>query len=154
RARRPPLDQPRRPRAGPGPGRGPGRRRELPPARHGYLPPRPGHRGPCPQPGRPRPWQVRHHDLKGRSMPTIAIVGAGPGLGLSIARVFGRHDFSVALVSRSQEKLDGLVAELGESGVDAAGFAADVTDRPSLAAAFARITERLGRVDVLEYSPA
>ena len=87
-------------------------------------------------------------------MATIAIVGAGPGLGLSIAKVFGGNGFSVALVSRTQEKVDGLAAELGESGIDAAGFAADVMDRPSLATAFARITERFGAVDVLEYSPA
>lgn len=87
-------------------------------------------------------------------MPTIAIVGAGPGLGLSIAKVFGRHGFSVALVARTQDTLDCLAAELGEAGIDAAGFAADITDRPSLATAFARIDERYGRVDVLEFSPS
>lgn len=87
-------------------------------------------------------------------MPTIAIVGAGPGLGLSIAKVFGRNGFSVALVARSQDKVDRLAAELAESGVDAAGFAADIMDRPTLVAAFARIKERFGDVDVLEYSPA
>jgi hypothetical protein len=32
-------------------------------------------------------------------MPVIAIVGAGPGLGLSIARRFGREGFTVALIS-------------------------------------------------------
>lgn len=41
-----------------------------------------------------------------------------------------------------------------EAGIEAAGFAADVTDRPSLVAAFARIKERFGQIDVLEYSPA
>ena len=68
--------------------------------------------------------------------------------------MFGRNGFAVALVSRTQAKVDGLAAELGKSGIDAAGFAADVMDRPSLAAAFARIKERFGTVDVLEYSPA
>lgn len=87
-------------------------------------------------------------------MPTIAIVGAGTGMGLSIAKVFGRNGFSVALVARTQDKLDGLAAELREAGIEAAGFAADVTDRPSLVAAFTRIKERFGQVDVLEYSPA
>lgn len=87
-------------------------------------------------------------------MPTIAIVGAGTGLGLSIAKVFGRNGFSVALVSRTQSKLDRLAAELSEAGVEAAGFAADVMDRSSLAGAFARVKERFGAVDVLEYSPA
>jgi NADP-dependent 3-hydroxy acid dehydrogenase YdfG len=57
-------------------------------------------------------------------------------------------------VSRTQEKLDRLATELGEAGIDVAGFAADVTDRPSLAAASARIKDRFGGVDVLEYSSA
>jgi len=87
-------------------------------------------------------------------MPVIAIVGAGSGLGASIARVFGRNGFQVALLSRSQEKLDALAAELGADGIEAAGFAADVRDRPSVAAAFARVKDRFGAVDVLEYSPA
>jgi NAD(P)-dependent dehydrogenase (short-subunit alcohol dehydrogenase family) len=87
-------------------------------------------------------------------VPTIAVVGAGPGLGLSIAKVFGSYGFAVALVARTQERLDGFAAELGGSGIDAAGFAADVMDRPSLAAAFTRIREQFGSVDVLEYSPA
>jgi NADP-dependent 3-hydroxy acid dehydrogenase YdfG len=87
-------------------------------------------------------------------MPVIAIVGAGPGLGLSIAKVFGRNGFSVALISRTQEKLDSLAGELGQAGVDAAGFAADIMDRPSLTVAFERIKHRFGAIDVLEYSPA
>lgn len=86
--------------------------------------------------------------------PTIAVVGAGPGLGLAIATAFGERGFSVALVSRTQEKLDALAAQLGEAGIEAAGFAADVMDPASLEQAFTLITERFGTVDVLEYSPA
>ncbi|MFR9780683.1 hypothetical protein ACL02O_32140 [Micromonospora sp. MS34] len=37
-------------------------------------------------------------------MPTIAIVGAGAGLGASIAKVFGGHGFNVALISRSKAR--------------------------------------------------
>lgn len=87
-------------------------------------------------------------------MPTIAIVGAGSGLGQSIAKTFGSQGFSVALVSRSQDKLDNLAAELNRAGIEAEGFAADVMDPSSVVAAFDRITERFGAVDVLEYSPA
>lgn len=87
-------------------------------------------------------------------MPTIAVVGAGPGLGLSIAKAFGDHGYSAALVARTQEKLDAFAAQLGESGIEAEGFAADVMDPASIAAAFDRIKERFGAVDVLEYSPA
>ena len=87
-------------------------------------------------------------------MPTIAIVGAGPGLGLAIARTFGRQGFSVALIARTQHKLDRLAADLGAEGITAAGFAADVLDRPSLVAALNAAAERFGAIDVLEYSPS
>lgn len=86
--------------------------------------------------------------------PTIAIVGAGPGLGLAIADEFGRRGFRVALLARTQSKLDELVEVLAERQIEAAGFSADLMDRPSLAEAFARVKQRFGRVDVLEYSPA
>lgn len=87
-------------------------------------------------------------------MPVIAIVGAGPGLGLEIARAFGQKGFQVALVSRTAAKLDALVATLAAEGIDAAGFPADITRPDTVTAAFAAITARFGRVDVLEFSPA
>jgi NAD(P)-dependent dehydrogenase (short-subunit alcohol dehydrogenase family) len=87
-------------------------------------------------------------------VPVIAIVGAGPGLGLSIARRFGREGFAVALISRSAANLDRLTAELRRTGIEAAGFEADVRDRPALTAALAAAADRFGPVDVLEYSPA
>ncbi len=49
-------------------------------------------------------------------MPVIAVVGAGPGLGLSIARRFGREGFAVALISRTPANLDRLAAELTAAG--------------------------------------
>jgi NAD(P)-dependent dehydrogenase (short-subunit alcohol dehydrogenase family) len=87
-------------------------------------------------------------------MPTLAIVGAGPGMGLAIARTFGRNGFQVALIARNQGKLSELVAQLDEEGITAAGFSADVSDRPSLVAAFEAVKARFGPVDVLEFSPA
>lgn len=87
-------------------------------------------------------------------MPVIAIVGAGPGLGLSIARRFGREGLAVALISRTPANLDRLAGELIADGIEAAGFAGDVLDRPSLTAALAAAADRFGPLDVLEYSPA
>ncbi|WP_372595030.1 SDR family NAD(P)-dependent oxidoreductase [Actinotalea sp.] len=86
-------------------------------------------------------------------MPTIAIVGAGPGLGAAVARRFGREGFSIALISRDQAKLDALAAELGAGGVTARGYAADVREPASLEAALARAAEELGPITVLQYSP-
>ena len=84
---------------------------------------------------------------------SIVIVGAGPNLGLAIARRFGREGFAVGLVSRDQEKLDGLAAQLEDDGITAAGAAADIRDSDGLAAAIRALAGRLGEVEVLEYSP-
>jgi NADP-dependent 3-hydroxy acid dehydrogenase YdfG len=86
-------------------------------------------------------------------MPTIAIVGAGPGLGLSIAKVFGGHGFDVAVISRNKGKLDTLVTQLAEFGITAAAFSADVSDRARLTGALEGAAARFGVIDVLEYSP-
>lgn len=87
-------------------------------------------------------------------MPTLAIVGAGPGMGLAIARTFGTRGFDIALLARTSDKLHDLVARLGKEGVTAAAFPADVMDRPSLTAALDAVRARFGAIDVLEYSPA
>lgn len=86
-------------------------------------------------------------------MPTIAIIGAGPGLGTATARQFGAHGFSVALISRTQDKLDHFAAELTETGITARGYAADVADRPRLEAALTQAGKELGTIEVLQYSP-
>jgi len=86
-------------------------------------------------------------------MPTIAIIGAGPGLGAAVARRFGAEGFSVALVSRDQAKLDALADRLRDGGVTARGYSADVLDPASLEVALARAATELGPIAVLQYSP-
>ena len=86
-------------------------------------------------------------------MTTLAIIGAGKGLGAAVARRFGREGFAVALISRHQGRLDALAAELEQDGVQARGFAADVRDPQSIAAALEKATEALGPIEVLQYSP-
>ncbi|MFJ6263255.1 SDR family NAD(P)-dependent oxidoreductase [Rhodococcus erythropolis] len=86
-------------------------------------------------------------------MSTIAIVGAGPGLGLAIARTFGAHGFTVALIARNSDKLEDLVTTLDGDGIEASGFVADITDAAALAQALAAAADRFGHIDVLEFSP-
>jgi NAD(P)-dependent dehydrogenase (short-subunit alcohol dehydrogenase family) len=86
-------------------------------------------------------------------MTTIAIIGAGKGLGAAVARRFGREGFAVALISRHQGRLDALAAELQDDGVQAQGFVADVRDPKSIAHALESATETLGPIEVLQYSP-
>lgn len=85
-------------------------------------------------------------------MPTIALVAAGPRLGLSLGRVFGQHGFDVALIARSEERLGEIATILADEGVHAVGFAADVTDRSALTRALDGAAERFGRIDVLHCS--
>lgn len=86
-------------------------------------------------------------------MTSIAIVGAGPQLGLAIARTFGSRGFDVALISRNRANLDDLVGKLTAEGVTAAAFSADVLDRDALAQALKDAATQFGGIDVLEYSP-
>ncbi|VVJ21567.1 Putative oxidoreductase [Amycolatopsis camponoti] len=86
-------------------------------------------------------------------MTTIAVVGAGAGLGQATARRFGHEGFSVALVSRAQENVDRLAGELTREGITARGYAADVRDRATLADVLGRAAADLGPVEVLQYSP-
>ncbi|SNS21232.1 Short-chain dehydrogenase [Geodermatophilus pulveris] len=86
-------------------------------------------------------------------MTVLAVVGAGRGLGAAVARRFGQVGFDVALLARSQERVDALAGELGAEGIGARGFAADVRDRASLSAALDRAADTLGPVEVLQYSP-
>lgn len=87
-------------------------------------------------------------------MPVIAIVGAGPGMGLAIARTFGKRGYKVALLSRNPNKLDALVDALEEEGIEAAAFRADVLDRASIGSGLVNVKQRFGPIEVLEYSPA
>jgi NADP-dependent 3-hydroxy acid dehydrogenase YdfG len=93
--------------------------------------------------------------LKGNRMPkTIAVFGAGPGMGRSVGRRFGREGFQVALVARNQTRLDAFTAELATDGITAAGFAGDIADRDALPGMIEAITARFGPIDVLEYAPS
>lgn len=84
---------------------------------------------------------------------TIAVVGAGPGLGAAVARRFAAEGLSVALLSRTQEHVDDLARTLGAEGITARGYAADVRDPGALTAALDRAAQDLGPVEVLQYSP-
>jgi len=84
----------------------------------------------------------------------VAIVGAGPGLGLAVARRFGREGADVALIARTPAKLDRLAAELARDQVAAAGFPADIGEPDQLTTALAAARERFGDPGVLVFNPS
>jgi NAD(P)-dependent dehydrogenase (short-subunit alcohol dehydrogenase family) len=83
-----------------------------------------------------------------------AVVGMGPGLGLSIGRRFGREGFHVAMLARSRENLEACGRDLAAAGVDARPFVVDAGSEASLVAAFQAAREALGDPSVLVYNAA
>lgn len=77
------------------------------------------------------------------------LTGGGSGINLAIAQRFAEHGASVALVGRTQEKLDNAAKGIESSGGKAAGFAADVRDYEALSAAVAGAHNAFGEIDIL-----
>jgi NADP-dependent 3-hydroxy acid dehydrogenase YdfG len=84
---------------------------------------------------------------------SIVIVGAGPNLGAALARRFGREGMPVGLIARDTGKLQALAGELRDEGITADFATADIRDATALAQAISTLADRLGPVEVLEYSP-
>lgn len=87
------------------------------------------------------------------SRKTVVVIGAGPGLGMSVARRFGAEGHAVALVSRTSTRHAGYLADLDGRGVQAAAFTADVRDRDRLLAVLGEVAGRFGTIDVVYYGP-
>ena len=84
----------------------------------------------------------------------LVVVGAGPGVGASVAHRFGREGYDVALIARSSETLERLGAELQEAGVTAGWAPVDITDAEALTAAIGRFGQHLGHIDALHFNPS
>jgi NAD(P)-dependent dehydrogenase (short-subunit alcohol dehydrogenase family) len=83
---------------------------------------------------------------------TIIVVGFGPGISTAVAEKFGAEGFAVALVARSQERLDAGVAALKAKGIAAGAFAADAGDAASIEAAIAKARAALGPIAVVHWN--
>ncbi len=64
----------------------------------------------------------------------LLLVGAGPGLGLAVARRFAEGGYRVTMVARSRDGLDTLVESLADTGADIATLSVDVGDSEELGA--------------------
>ncbi|MFC4014844.1 SDR family NAD(P)-dependent oxidoreductase [Nonomuraea purpurea] len=82
-------------------------------------------------------------------MPGAVIIGAGPGIGRSVARRFAREGMPIALVARTRESLEAVRLKEG-----ALTYTADAADETALRAALDAATAELGTPDVVVYNAA
>jgi len=80
------------------------------------------------------------------------IVGMGPGLGLAIARRFGRAGFAIGMIARKEETLAAAGAALVAESIACAGVAADAASEASLRNALAELTTSQGDPQILVYN--
>ncbi|MGC7097688.1 SDR family NAD(P)-dependent oxidoreductase [Amycolatopsis lurida] len=83
----------------------------------------------------------------------LVVLGAGPGLGMSMAHRFGREGFRVALVSRTDRRHEGYRASLTAAGIEARTYTADVNDAADLKRVLGEITGDLGGYDTVYFGP-
>jgi len=84
--------------------------------------------------------------FKGR---TIAITGGASGTGLAAAERFVQAGGDVAILDRNERDLIAAAARLNVNGTRALAIAADVARTADVQAAFARLLNERGRLDVL-----
>jgi NAD(P)-dependent dehydrogenase (short-subunit alcohol dehydrogenase family) len=80
---------------------------------------------------------------------TALITGASSGLGAHFAKVLADAGAKVVLAARRVDRLEALAAEIKAAGGTAYPVAMDVTDGPSIVAAFDAAEKALGPVSVL-----
>ena len=85
-------------------------------------------------------------DLSGH---VAAVVGGSGVLGGAVCRGYGAAGAAVAVLGRSRERADQLVAVLTAAGVRAMAVVLDASDKVSVERARAEVEERLGTVDIL-----
>ena len=75
---------------------------------------------------------------------SIAVFGAGPGLGRAVARRYAREGYAVVLVARRRQPLHQLAAELSADGARAHPISADLSDSSAVPALADRIRDAVG----------
>lgn len=81
--------------------------------------------------------------------PLVAVVGAGHGIGRSVARTFAERGFRAALVCKPDADESAFLDAIGDGGVMLRG---DVGDPAALDACLDEIAARVGFPDVLVYN--
>lgn len=87
-------------------------------------------------------------------MPGAVIIGAGPGIGRSVALRFAREAMPVALIARNAKTVRDVAEVVSALGVPAACLTADVADEAALRTVLDEAVGQFGLPDVVVYNAA
>jgi short-subunit dehydrogenase len=80
---------------------------------------------------------------------TILVAGYGPGISNGVAEKFAKEGYQVALVGRTQSRLDEGVKALTAKGAVANAFAADFGDPTAVRATVKKVHDKLGPISAI-----
>ena len=84
-----------------------------------------------------------------KEIKSALIVGAGPGLSASLARLFYKHNYTIALASRNTTKLNALAEE-----TRANVYECDASCKDDVNGLFDAVTKDIGTPDIVIYNPS
>jgi short-subunit dehydrogenase len=84
---------------------------------------------------------------------SIAVFGAGPGLGQAVARRYAREGYAIVLVARRLEPLNLLIKDLISAGATAHVITADLSHTDAAPQLAEQIHSRVGNLDAFYYAP-
>ena len=82
----------------------------------------------------------------------VLLIGMGPGIGLSLARRFGRENFEIMMLARNADKLAAFRESLASEGIKARGFTCDLADSKAFARQAAELAGQYPDTEVLIYN--
>ncbi|PXX61116.1 short subunit dehydrogenase [Nocardia tenerifensis] len=85
---------------------------------------------------------------------SIAIFGAGPGLGQAVAHRYAQSGYEVVLVARRREPLERLAEELAAEGATTHVVTADLADTEAVPALAEQVRSLVGELDAFYYGAA
>ena len=84
---------------------------------------------------------------------SIAVFGAGPGLGQAVAHRYAQEGYDVVLVARRREPLELFARDVANAGVRAHVVTADLADTDAIPGVAERVCAATGDLDALYYAP-
>lgn len=80
---------------------------------------------------------------------TAIVTGGGRGIGAASAKLLAAAGAAVVVVARSSDEIEGVAAEIRQSGGDAIAVPCDVSDPAQIEEAVESAIDQFGRVDIL-----